>query len=60
MTLHAELITNLRDSLAVLPKVSLNGCFIRVSYTLNILIWHYINKEKDDKSFMGVERVSSP
>jgi len=34
--------------------------FIRVSCTLNMLMWHYINEERDDKSFMGVERVSSP
>jgi len=25
--------------------------FIRVSYTLNMLMWHYINEERDDKSF---------
>jgi len=23
-----------------------------------MLMWHRINKERDDKSFMGVERVS--
>jgi len=40
-------------------KASLNGDFIRVLYTLNMLMWHYINKERDDKSFVGVERVSS-
>jgi len=33
--------------------------FIRVSYTLNMLMWHYINEERDDKSFMGVDTVSS-
>jgi hypothetical protein len=32
--------------------------FIRVSWALIMLMWHYINKERDDKSFMGVERVS--
>jgi len=34
--------------------------FLRVSCTLNMLMWRYINEERDDKSFMGVERVSSP
>jgi len=43
-----------------LAKASLNGDFIRVSYTLNMLMWRYINEERDDKSFMGVEKVSSP
>jgi hypothetical protein len=32
----------------------------RVSCTLNMLMWRYINEDRDDKSFMGVERVSSP
>jgi len=32
---------------------------IGVSCTLNMLMWCYINEERDDKSFMGVERVSS-
>jgi hypothetical protein len=32
--------------------------FIRVSWALNRLIWHCINKKRDDKNFMGVERVS--
>jgi len=25
-----------------------------------MLMWHCINEERDDKSFTGVERVSSP
>jgi hypothetical protein len=32
--------------------------FIRVSWALNVLMWHRINEVRDDKSFMGVERVS--
>jgi hypothetical protein len=32
--------------------------FIKVSWTLNMLMWHRINEERDDKSFMGAERVS--
>jgi hypothetical protein len=32
-------------------------CFIRVSWVLIMLMWHHINEERDDKSFMGVERV---
>jgi hypothetical protein len=31
--------------------------FIRVSWVLIMLMWHYNNEERDDKSFMGVERV---
>jgi hypothetical protein len=30
----------------------------RVSWVLNILTWHSINGEKDDESFMGIEKVS--
>ena len=33
---------------------------MEVSCTLNMLMWRYINEERDDKSFIGVERVSSP
>jgi hypothetical protein len=29
----------------------------RVSWTLNMLTCHCIDEEKDDESFMGVERV---
>ena len=32
--------------------------FIRVLWALNRLMWHRIDEERDDKSFMGVERVS--
>jgi hypothetical protein len=32
--------------------------FIRVSWTLIMLVWHHIYEERDDKSFMGAERVS--
>jgi hypothetical protein len=32
--------------------------FIRVSWALIMLMWHYIYEERDDKSFMGAERVS--
>jgi len=49
-----------RTSMNQDPKASLNEGFIRVSCTLNMLMWRYINEERDDKSFMGVERVSSP
>jgi hypothetical protein len=31
--------------------------FIRVSWALIMLMWHHINKERDDKSFIGVEKV---
>jgi hypothetical protein len=31
--------------------------FIRVLWVLIILMWHHINEERDDKSFMKVERV---
>jgi hypothetical protein len=39
-------------------KAKLNGGFIRVSWALNILTCHCIDKERGDKSFIGVERVS--
>jgi hypothetical protein len=32
--------------------------FIRVSWALIMLMWHHIYEERDDKSFMGAERVS--
>ena len=32
--------------------------FIRVSWALNMLVRHRIDEERDDKSFMRVERVS--
>jgi hypothetical protein len=32
--------------------------FIRVSWTLIMLMWHHIYEERDDKSFIGAERVS--
>jgi hypothetical protein len=32
--------------------------FIRVLWALIMLMLHHINEERDDKSFMGVERVS--
>jgi hypothetical protein len=32
--------------------------FCKVLWTLNMLTWHCIDKERDDESFMGVERVS--
>jgi len=32
--------------------------FIIVLWALIMLMWHHINEEEDDKSFMGVERVS--
>ena len=32
--------------------------FHKASWTLNTLTWHCIDKERDDESFMGVERVS--
>jgi hypothetical protein len=32
--------------------------FHRVSWALNTLTWHCIDKERGDESFMGVERVS--
>jgi hypothetical protein len=32
--------------------------FIRVLWTLIMLMWHHINEERDDKSFMGAERIS--
>jgi hypothetical protein len=32
--------------------------FITVSWALNRLMWHCIDEERDDKSFMGIERVS--
>ena len=31
--------------------------FHRVSWTLNMLTWHCLDEEREDKSFMGVERV---
>jgi hypothetical protein len=31
--------------------------FIIVSWALIMLMWHHINEERDDKSFMGAERV---
>jgi len=31
---------------------------MRVSCALNMLIWHCIDEERDDESFMRVERVS--
>jgi hypothetical protein len=31
---------------------------MRVSWALNMLTWHCIDEERDDKSFMGVEIVS--
>ena len=41
------------------PKASLNVIFIRVSWVLNMLMWHCINEVRGGKSFMGAERVSS-
>jgi hypothetical protein len=32
--------------------------FYGVSWALNMLTWHRVNEERDDKSFIGVERVS--
>ena len=32
--------------------------YIRISYTLNMLMRHCINERKDDMSFMGVESSS--
>jgi hypothetical protein len=31
---------------------------VRVSWVLIMLMWHHINEKRDDKSFMGAERVS--
>jgi hypothetical protein len=31
---------------------------MRVSQTLNVLTWHYIDEERDDEGFMGAEIVS--
>ena len=31
--------------------------FHRVPWALNMLTWHYLNEEREDKSFTGVERV---
>jgi hypothetical protein len=31
--------------------------FIRVSWTLIMLMWHRINEERYDKNFMGVDEV---
>ena len=31
--------------------------FHRVSWALNTLTWHCIDEERDDESFIGVERV---
>jgi hypothetical protein len=33
--------------------------FIKISCTLNMLMLHCINEERDDKSFMEAERVLS-
>jgi hypothetical protein len=41
-----------------LPLKPVSVGFIRVLWALNRLMWHRIDEERDDKSFMRIERVS--